>query len=31
MPELKDRKLKVITQEEHNNFKKLIKKYDKKN
>ena len=29
MPELKDRKLKVITQEEHNNFKKLIKKYDK--
>ena len=29
MPELKDRILKVITHEEHEDFKKLIKKYDK--
>ena len=29
MWELKDRRLQVITHEEHENFKKLIKKYDK--
>ena len=29
MRELKDRRLQVITHEEHENFKKLIKKYDK--
>ena len=29
MRELKERRLQVITHEEHENFKKLIKKYDK--
>ena len=29
MPELKDRKLQVMTHEEHKDFNKLIKKYDK--
>ena len=29
IPELKDRKLQVITHEEHDNFKKLIKKFER--